>query len=329
MLSLRIQNPMNRSAGFSLVELMVAMALSMVLLLGVVSIYTNSKQTYNTQEGLSRLQENARFAMGRLTREIAAAGYLGCLEVNEASAVVNTLQDQAGVFNFNAPITGTNDNGLLGSDTITVARAVAGGSLLVIEPMNKGDSPIKLDKDAQGYGDIEQHDVLVIADCSKAAAFMVTNVPGNDGIIQHVTGVSDGDGQQNTTKDLRHQFGNPTNSRASVLRVGGSRFEIDDSARGNCTAATPGYCALFQNGDELVEGVQNLQIEYGVDTNGDTQVDAYETANAVGDWSEVVAVRLSLTVNEVERVQGANTGVTDPQMARTYTSVIRIRSRGV
>lgn len=321
--------------GFSLVEMMVAMALSMVLLLGVVSIYTNSKQTYNVQEGLSRMQENARFAIGRITREISSAGYMGCLEANSATAVINTLQDQTGVNNFAVPVSGTDNNGVNGSDIITLSRSSVAGTVPVIREMTLGSDPVRLDPLHGNYADIAQYDVLVVADCTKAAAFMVTNAPVNDGVIQHVLGVADPvSGQRNSSVDLGHKFGNPSNSQASVLRVAGSDFRIGNSARaitngGACSAATPGYCALFENGAELVEGVQNMQIVYGEDTNADTEVDQYVTANAVADWSQVAAVKVTLTINEVERVQGANTGVTDPQMARIYTSVIRIRSRGV
>lgn len=320
--------------GFSLVELMVAMALSMVLLLGVVSIYTNSKQTYNTQEGLSRLQENARFAMGRISREIAAAGFLGCLEasraVNGDPVVRNTLTNQADVNNLAVPVFGTNNNGALGSDIITVSRANGATAVPVDSPMVNSTGSLTLDSGHPAYADIAQYDTVVVADCSRAVAFMVTNAPGNNGVLQHATGVPHPTtGQTNATTDFEWEFGSPNNSLASLMVVSGNTYAIGDSARGACAAATPGYCALLENGAELIEGVQDLQVVYGEDTNGDTEVDVYRAANAVADWSQVVSARLTLTINEVERVQGANTGVTDPQMARTYTSVIRIRSRGV
>jgi type IV pilus assembly protein PilW len=303
-----------------------------VLLLGVVSIYTNSKQTYNTQEGLSRLQENARFAMGRLTREIAAAGFLGCLEssraINNQDVVRNTLTNQGGINNFAVPVSGTNGNGANGSDIITVNRANGATGVPVDRPMLSSSSNVTLDADHPAYADIAQYDTVVIADCSRAAAFMVTNAPGNNGVLQHATGVPHPTtGQTNASTDLEWEFGSANKSLATVMVVAGNTYSIRNSARGACSAARPGYCALFENNNELVEGVQGMDIQYGIDTNGDTAVDSYEDANLVADWSEVVAIRLTLTLNEVERVQGANTGVTD--LARQYTSIIRIRSRGV
>lgn len=66
-----------RNAGLSLIELMIAIAIAAFLLLGITQIFGASKTNYLTQEALSRIQENARFAMNRLQRSVRMAGYLG------------------------------------------------------------------------------------------------------------------------------------------------------------------------------------------------------------------------------------------------------------
>ncbi|MDH3872278.1 MAG: prepilin-type N-terminal cleavage/methylation domain-containing protein, partial [Gammaproteobacteria bacterium] len=67
-----------RQRGFSIVELMVATAVGLALMAGVTHIYVGSKSTYRVQEGLSRVQENGRFALELLGRKIRMAGYQGC-----------------------------------------------------------------------------------------------------------------------------------------------------------------------------------------------------------------------------------------------------------
>ena len=52
-----------RNGGFGVVELMVAMAISLLLLGGVVTLFTSSKTTYERVEHLSRIQETGRFAL--------------------------------------------------------------------------------------------------------------------------------------------------------------------------------------------------------------------------------------------------------------------------
>lgn len=61
--------------GFSLVELMVAMVVSLLLLSGVIQVFVSSKQSYRVVDSYSRLQENGRFAVDVLSRNIRMAGY--------------------------------------------------------------------------------------------------------------------------------------------------------------------------------------------------------------------------------------------------------------
>jgi type IV pilus assembly protein PilW len=59
------------------------------------------------------------------------------------------------------------------------------------------------------------------------------------------------------------------------------------------------YRAVFDEAgtalaEELVEGVENMQVTYGVDTNGDGRADNYQTAALVADWNTVQTVRIGL-----------------------------------
>jgi type IV pilus assembly protein PilW len=67
-----------RERGLSLIELMVALAIAAVLLLGLSQIFVGSKNVYRLQEGMSRVQENARFVVQYLERNVRMAGYFGC-----------------------------------------------------------------------------------------------------------------------------------------------------------------------------------------------------------------------------------------------------------
>jgi type IV pilus assembly protein PilW len=55
---------MIKMRGFNLVELMIAMALSILLLSGVFLIFLSNKQTFELQKGLSSIQQNSRFIIG-------------------------------------------------------------------------------------------------------------------------------------------------------------------------------------------------------------------------------------------------------------------------
>ena len=78
-----------RTAGLSLVELMVALALGAVLMAGAITLFVNNRATYEVTNDMARLQENARFALEVMTQDIRMAGHTGC--VNVIANLTNTL----------------------------------------------------------------------------------------------------------------------------------------------------------------------------------------------------------------------------------------------
>lgn len=64
--------------GFSLVELLIAMAISLVILSGVVSVMLDSKNAYRFEEETAYMQENARFLLDQLGYDLNMAGHFGC-----------------------------------------------------------------------------------------------------------------------------------------------------------------------------------------------------------------------------------------------------------
>jgi type IV pilus assembly protein PilW len=78
---------LSRSAGLTLIELMLALVLGLFLVGGVISVYLNSQQAFKATENLARLQESARFAFEQMGREIRDAGNNPC-GVKAVSSVV-------------------------------------------------------------------------------------------------------------------------------------------------------------------------------------------------------------------------------------------------
>lgn len=70
------------SAGFGLIEIMVALALGLVLTLGILQIFISSKGTYVTQNASARMQEDARFVLSKMMQEIRMTGMYGCLTLD-------------------------------------------------------------------------------------------------------------------------------------------------------------------------------------------------------------------------------------------------------
>lgn len=73
---------MNRpSAGFGLIELMVALALGVLVLLGLAQVFLSARDTYASQRSSVLLQEDARYVLSKMAQEIRMVGMFGCLAV--------------------------------------------------------------------------------------------------------------------------------------------------------------------------------------------------------------------------------------------------------
>ena len=70
--------PQPRQYGFSVVELMVSMTISLLLLAGVLSVMYSSRITYDENARVSRLQEYARASVELVLRDLRSAGNQGC-----------------------------------------------------------------------------------------------------------------------------------------------------------------------------------------------------------------------------------------------------------
>lgn len=88
-----------RQRGLSLVELMVALVISLFLTAGVIQLFIGSKQTYNLHDASSRIQENGRFAIQTMARDIRMTYYPGGGVILPANTILG------GVTNGNDSIT--------------------------------------------------------------------------------------------------------------------------------------------------------------------------------------------------------------------------------
>ena len=311
----RVHRPISfQQRGVGLVELMIGLVLGLFLIAGIIQIYLGSKSSYRVTEGMSRLQENARYAMTVIGRELSAGGHMGCLDTTpspppEPAKIVNTLTNKTTEYDFETQVTGSD-----GPDTLTIRRAVARGSIPVIERMASQASSIKLDSSDPDYAALEQYQVLTLSNCTLAAVFMITNDPSSSsGVIQHQTGVTApsggiNPGQSNATTDLEGRFGNDGGSVATVFQTQSSTFDISNGR-------------LRLNNQELIEGVSDMQVVYGLPAAGGTI--KYVDAGSVGaDWALVEAVRIRLTFNTVEQVSTSGTVID-----KIYETTFRLRNR--
>ncbi len=84
----RLRRGRRRHAGLSLVELMVALLIGSLLIVGAVSVYANSRTTYAVNEAVARLQEQGRYALSIVEPDIELAGFYGFTNASDTLHLV-------------------------------------------------------------------------------------------------------------------------------------------------------------------------------------------------------------------------------------------------
>lgn len=334
--------------GLSLIEIMIALLIGAFLIGGVLQIFIGSKQTYRMQEGLSRLQENGRFALDFLARDIRMAGFLGCSSQATPTNKLNTSvlgtpnyflynsfdkaiegfeasSPTAWTPSINAAITSP----LGDSDVITIRRADDQGFTVTAHDANT--SALTLDANAttaklqsarfltSASPPANHCAIAAISDCFTTAIFQVSAVTGN--VLYHNTGATVVTGgaacvPDNLTNDLGRTYVN-----GQIYPINTISFFV----RENPSNQPSLYRRVGSDGaEELVEGIEDMQILYGVDTDSDKTANYYVPADPALNWSNVVSVRITLTVRTID---GNLTTTGDGRIRRNFTSTIALRNR--
>lgn len=350
----------NAQQGFSIVELMIAMVLGLVLMAGVIQVFITSKQAFNLNEEMNWIQENARYSVNYLAEDIRMAGYYGC--ASRASNIVNVLNNPSSswVTDFNKGMSGYDGNAatfpsavfprpvvstlspeLPKTDVFTVHRGDFDNAFKV-----SGHNATSAVIDVQGTHAFGEGTILIVSDCSNTAIFQTTGNQTNK--VNHNKGNSVSPG--NCTKGLgvprvctANGSGYTYKDDAFIMQAIGHAYYID--------VASNGVPSLFRERlnvggvtttkEELIQGVENMQLQYGLDSDGDGIPNRYVRADQVTatQWETgVISARLTMLLRsltplasepQVFTYMGSSYTPTDSYVRRTVSTTVKLRNRGV
>lgn len=304
----------SRQRGFSFIELMIAVTLGMVLMGLVIPLFISNVQTFNFSKGVARTQETARAALGEMARNIRTVGYTGCnsrdiplvnLSGNAAYDLAPSLigYERAGAM----PIPALEAPGLAltpAADAITLKSLVdANVSVAARIPPATQQVQVK-----SGHS-VVAGDILFIGDCE-------------GGAIVSVSSVADTQLTLATALPATRRFG----SGVAIYKVEVATYflAISQLHTNNKDAAPSSLWRKVNNDDpqELIVGIEALQLLYGLDTNGDGAANIFDTADALGgDTNRVVIVRLQAVTNSVDEVGSEGT------ISRPFTISVSLRNK--
>jgi type IV pilus assembly protein PilW len=319
--------------GMTLIEIMIAMLIGVFLIGGVLQIFVGTKHTNRMLEELSRIQENGRYALGFLADDIRSAGFMGCPPLRPPplptlpivpiiAAGIPALTNNTFVFgvenvtaNWSATACAAG-NCIAGSDAITIRYAEGCGANLTAAMANV-NANIQIPSSSSCR--FTPTGALLISSCSNVDIFRPLN---DSSPIQHPA--------------LSFPYG----IDAELYVYHSYTYFIRES-----TSGAPGR-SLWRIDDvggaatELIEGIEDMQILYGVDAlpagAPDESADYYVPADQVANWSQVVSVRISLLAVSFENItsqavaydyNGSTIIPADNRLRRVFSSTVTVRNR--
>lgn len=331
-----------KQAGLSLIELMIAITLSLLLMAGVMQMFLTSKQTYNTNNALSRVQESGRFAIDFLTYDIRNAGYKG-----ECSGAPNILLDEtsaaysADLYDLSEGLKGWNDPAI-GTPAWVAGPSRSGGDIIMVKhaanasgATASGNTPLNANAiSLTGPSGIRQGTIIIVSDPLGCDVFQNQNNDNAHSIARGAQGGTPGNKNPGA-----YNFSHTFNNSMEILTMQSATYYIGNGANGLPALRRVSYNTGTAVNEELVDGIQDMQISYGI-SDVNKQVTDYQTADqgwSLAKWQSVASVRIDLLAvsadtNVVEADQviafnGANVTIPNRRLARTFSTTIAIRNR--
>ncbi len=339
----------NRQSGLSLIELMVSLVIGMILMLGVTQVFIASHSASRLSEGVARAQENGRFALDFLERDIRMAGHMGCVNdqahfikgadlpknnINVPTGGGSPLDFSVAIQGYEAAGTGPNDTLAVGAGAVPAGLPTAianlvpaplpGSDILVLRFLAPEAIPVtaingqELTVDAARWARLTEGGVAAptlfgIANCETVDIFAGTTTAGK------ITGTN-----------VNFSRYAPQPEPTMVYRAESMVYYIGTGTNGpglRRARATSG--GGYGINEELVQGIENLQLMYGLDTtatisaetppvgnitvqNVASGVATATNATAAGQWRRVGMVQVGLVARSADRAgTDANTRPTD------------------
>lgn len=362
----------NKQIGLSLIELLISMLLGAIILIGVIQVFASTKNSTRQLQADAEIQENARFAFSVITSIVQEAGNFGCQAANNLSTISllnttdNTFRPARVIEGWEAAGTAHGDSYSpnVGSDVVNISSSHWSSSNNAKKDPNtyakqhsdifkiwytkrKRTALTSIAGNVLKFSaiDLKPGDILSVNDCQNLIFAQTCGCEDND---------CDGDDTEadidpsscSTPGNKAYNLSNLNIPTTEVSVLDAALFFVgkrDDNAENipSLFVRHLGADATLTAKEEILEGVESMQVLYGEDTSGDKSPNYYVNANQVNNWNHVVSLKISLLLRsrknnifnnaQTLKFNGANLNIasSDHYLRRVFTSVISLRNRNI
>lgn len=290
--------------GLSLIELMISITIGLLILSAMATLFVNQSKTRTELDKSNRMIDNGRYALEVLSENLRVAGFYGERDIAPAGAI-------------NDPCTSTPATPALAELVAALGLHVAGYNAATATADIMGTLPCGLTATQLKTGS----DILVLRRVSTATPIAAANATvapnGNSTVYLQVSNCStDTSGSYQVaigsaafTAFQNKDCATPASLRPFIVQVyfvspyNNAGDGIPTLKRRELDAATGAFVTT-----PLVEGIEYLQIDYGLDADADGAADSYveDCLLDAACWQAVVSVKLNIIARNIEPTAGHN-----------------------
>ena len=280
--------------GLTLIELMIATALSGFLFAGILQYFSAAERGYELIDNMAVLQENGRYALTTTSYSIRLADHWGGVQSSNLETVSGlTITgmgscDTSWVSNFGVAIQGFEGGATIGDVVNLPSGCIAAGDYLA-------NSDLIVVRYASPDNRVATADLGSTASPNNSDSLFIRATVGYRGQL-----LKGSDGIPAWLPNSEGTVNYPYKTELYFLRP----CSVKDGT--NCTDGIPTLVRLTLNTDtfqqeSLIENIEQMQLIYGSDSDNDGVVDRYDNAAAVTNWGEVKAVEISILARGTDK----------------------------
>ena len=282
------RNRPQSQTGFSIIELMIALVLSMTLGVAIVSVFVNNSYSFNQDENTARMQDDARHALREIAFEISMAGHYAELHTPDivtpdTNLAIGADCGPAGEVNwiYRTVEPGTdNTHSIMAIDNATNAEVVAAHSCFAPGELLEGTDVVVIKRVAGAEANPLQAGSVYLR--TNGTVGLLFRAPAPAAPVIPVA-VPRADWQYRPSIYYIRQFANLPGDGIPTL----------------CRKALRGAGPSMQT-ECLATGIEDLQIEYGIDTSDDGHPNVYLGNPSLEEIQDVVSARIFLLARTTE-----------------------------
>lgn len=284
-MQVRMNTALRGQAGMTLAELMISMALGLMITMGMAQLFVQSKVSFNQDQLIARMQEDARFAMGEFGRELAMTGFYASL-LDPSGIVVDAttgLDTDCGPVGFVGQWMYDFTSSVSQLDNATAGDAAAAFSCIDTDEFQPG-TDILVIKRVQGG-------TTAAASLDDGAIYLQTN--GTVGYIFEQPAPAPPD----LVVPVPNEYWQYS---PSIYYIRNFSVTAGDGVPALCRKVLTDVGGVHMVDECIAEGIEDLQLEFGIDTDGDGVANQYDPDPAIASMSDAVSVRIFLLGRSIE-----------------------------